>query len=270
MSVPYERILLATEHGEFDAGAERVAFGLASRWGVPLAAVLPLVTNAEYKAVAPALAERADRDAHERLERLAAAAHDAGAALDAAVRRDAEAWRAIVAETLERRAGLVIARRRGRTGFLAQRLVGDIVGRVAMQAPCDVLLVPRAAAAWSRGVLAVVDDAATAAAVASAAARIASHDRLPLWLAGIAGHAGPDAETRAMQAAGEAGVQARRTAPPAGAAEAIGGIAAASGADLIVVGRHGHRGALERLMPGSGVEKVIGHADCAVLVARNG
>ena len=147
---------------------------------------------------------------------------------------------------------------------------GDMVGRVAMQAPCDVLLVPRAAAAWSRGVLAVVDDAATAAAVASAAARIASHDRLPLWLAGIAGHAGPDAETRAMQAAGEAGVQARRTAPPAGAAEAIGGIAAASGADLIVVGRHGHRGALERLMPGSGVEKVIGHADCAVLVARNG
>ena len=170
MSVPYERILLATEHGEFDAGAERVAFGLASRWGVPLAAVLPLVTNAEYEAVAPALAERADRDAHERLERLAAAARAAGATLDTAVRRDAEAWRAIVAETLERRAGLVIARRRGRTGFLAQRLVGDIVGRVAMQAPCDVLLVPRAAAAWSRGVLAAVDDAATAAAVASAAA----------------------------------------------------------------------------------------------------
>ena len=58
VTAPYARILLATEHTEFDSGAERVAFDLALRWGAPLAAVEPLVTNAEYEAVAPELAER--------------------------------------------------------------------------------------------------------------------------------------------------------------------------------------------------------------------
>ena len=46
MTAPYGRILLATEHTEFDAGAERVAFDLALRWSTPLSAVELLVTNA--------------------------------------------------------------------------------------------------------------------------------------------------------------------------------------------------------------------------------
>ncbi len=269
MAAPYARILLATEHTEFDAGAERTAFELARRWGASLAAVVPLVTNAEVEAVAPQVAERADREAHARVEGLAAAARAAGVVLDVSVKRDAEAWRAIVAEAGERRADLVVARRRGRTGFLAQRLVGDMAGRVAMQAPCDALLVLRAAGAWTRGVLAAVDDAATAPAVARTAAGIASHDRLPLWLAGITARAGQDAEAWIASAASAAGVAARRASPATGAPEAIGPLAASSGADLIVVGRHGHPGALERLMPGSTAEKVIGHAGCAVLVVRD-
>ena len=31
----------------------------------------------------------------------------------------------------------------------------------------------------------------------------------------------------------------------------------------------GHPGAIERLMPGSTAEKLIGHAECPVLVVRN-
>lgn len=269
MTAPYGRILLATEHTEFDAGAERVAFGLATRWGTALAAVEPLVTNAEYEAVAPELAERTDRDARTRLERLEADARVAGVSLEAVVRRDAEGWRAIVAEAAERRADLVVLRRRGRTGFLAKRLVGDMVGKVAMQAPCDVLLVPRAAKTWTRGVLAAVDDATIAPTVARAAARLAARDGLPLSIAGIVSRSGQDAGPWIDHAAGSAGAGVLRTSPASGAPDAIGCLAASAGADLIVIGRHGHPGALERLMPGSTAEKVIGHAECPVLVVRN-
>lgn len=269
VTAPYGRILLATEHTEFDAGAERVAFDLALRWSTPLSAVEPLVTNAEYEAVAPELAERADDEAHSRIERLEADARAAGVPLEAAVRREAEAWRAIVAEAEERRADLVVLRRRGRTGFLAKRLVGDMVGKVAMQAPCDVLMVPRAAQAWTRGVLAAVDDATTAPAVARAAARLAAQDALPLSIAGIVSKAGQDAASWIDRAADAAGPGTRRTSPAFGAPDAIGRLAAAAGADLIVIGRRGHPGALERLMPGSAAETVVGHAGCAVLVVRN-
>ena len=269
MTAPYGRILLATQHTEFDSGAERVAFDLALRWGAPLAAVEPLVTNAEYEAVAPELAERADDEAHSRVERLEADARAAGVPLDVAVRRDAEAWRAIVDEAAERRADLVVVRRRGRSGFLAKRLVGDMVGKVAMQAPCDVLMVPRAAKSWTRGVLAAVDDATTAPAVARVAARLAARDGLPLSIAGIVSKAGQDAAPWIDRAADAAGVGSRRTSPASGAPDAIGRLAVLAGADLIVIGRHGHPGTLERLMPGSAAEKVVGHAECAVLVVRN-
>jgi universal stress protein A len=59
----------------------------------------------------------------------------------------------------------------------------------------------------------------------------------------------------------------RRTSPASGAPDAIGRLTAAAGADLIVIGRHGHPG-VERL-PGSTAEKLIGHAECPVLVVRN-
>jgi len=46
-------------------------------------------------------------------------------------------------------------------------------------------------------------------------------------------------------------------------------VAKALGADLIVVGTHGYTG-IKRALLGSTAEKVIRHAPCPVLVARNG
>jgi len=118
-------------------------------------------------------------------------------------------------------------------------------------------------------VLAAVDDATTAPAVARVAARLAAQDGLALSIAGIVSKAGQDAAPWIDRAADAAGPGTRRTSPASGAPEAIGRLATAAGADLIVIGRHGHPGALERLMPGSVAENVVGHAGCAVLVVRN-
>jgi len=63
MKHPFSRLLLATEHTEFDLGAEQVAFTMAARCGLPLHAILPVVSNPEYEVVAPHLAAQAEREA---------------------------------------------------------------------------------------------------------------------------------------------------------------------------------------------------------------
>ncbi len=190
MDLPYTRILLATEHTEFDAGAERVAFELARHCGAPLAGVLPLVTNTEYEVVAPELAAQAEARAFARLGQVRAAAAAAGVALDLRVRQGEDAAREIVAEAERGAADLIVARRRGRQGFLAKLRVGEMVTRVATEAPCDVLLVPRAARMWSRRVLVAVDASPAAERVAETAARIAARCALPLTVATVTAHDG--------------------------------------------------------------------------------
>jgi nucleotide-binding universal stress UspA family protein len=167
------RLLLATEHSEFDAGAESVAFALAARADGRLHAVLPLVSNAEFEASAPALAARADDEIAARRERLVAAAAAAGVALQVNVRRGTEAHAEILAQAQEDAADLLVIRRRGKRGFLARLLVGEMVGQVLAQAPCNVLVAPRSATVWQRGVVVAVGDAQARGALLDAARELA-------------------------------------------------------------------------------------------------
>jgi hypothetical protein len=63
MSQLFTRLLLATEHTEFDTGAERLAISMAQHCQLPLAVVLPLVSNPEYESLAPEIAMRAELEA---------------------------------------------------------------------------------------------------------------------------------------------------------------------------------------------------------------
>src|SRR5512136_324887 len=130
MSHPFQRLLLATEHTEFDVGAEALAFALARRCALPLAAVLPVTSNPEFEAVAPELAERADVRAAARRGALLAEAQAQGVALDLNVRRGPEPFAEIVAEARARSADLLVIRRRGQRGLLANLLVGEMVSKV--------------------------------------------------------------------------------------------------------------------------------------------
>jgi len=69
----FNRLLLATEHSEFDAGSEAMAFALAQRCQLPLATVVPLVSNPEYEALAPQIAAKAELDASGKLTELPSA-----------------------------------------------------------------------------------------------------------------------------------------------------------------------------------------------------
>jgi len=145
-------LLLATEHTEFDRGAEALAFALAHRHAVPLPVVLPVASNPEFEAVAPELAARADAAAAARLEDLARAAAQVGVTLVPEVRHGPEPYAEIVAEARERQAELIVIRRRGRRGLLANLLIGEMVSKVVAHAPCIVLIAPREARLWRQGI----------------------------------------------------------------------------------------------------------------------
>lgn len=195
---PFQRLLLATEHTEFDAGAERVAFAMAQRCGVPLRVVVPIVSNPEYEVAAPELALRDERKAAEKIAALRSIAQQMGVQLDIHVRRGAETYQEIVAEAAASQTDLIIIRRRGNPGFLANLLVGEMVSKVIRDASCCVLMVPRAAHFWQHEILAAVSDTPNAQKITSIAASIASACALPLTLVSIAENQAKQAEAEIL------------------------------------------------------------------------
>lgn len=183
---PFQRILLATEHTEFDAGAERIAFAMAQRCGIPLRVVVPIVSNPEYEAEMPELALRDDRAAGKKIDDLRRDAQAAGVQLEIQVRHGAESWREIVDEAASSKADLIVIRRRGKPGFLSNLLVGEMVSKVIRDVSCCVLTVPRAAEFWTHGVLAAVGDTPAAQSIATLAANVASVCDLPLTIVSVA------------------------------------------------------------------------------------
>jgi nucleotide-binding universal stress UspA family protein len=183
---PFKHILLATEHTDFDAGAERIAFAMAKRCGISLRVVVPLLSNSEYEVEAPQHALRAEQEVAIKVAALRSSAKAFGVELDIHVRRGAEAYQEIVAEAVASHADLIVIRRRGNPSFLANLLVGEMVSKVIRDAPCAVLTVPRAAEFWQHQVLAAVSDAPATHMVVTLAAKIAAVCDIPVTLVSVA------------------------------------------------------------------------------------
>jgi nucleotide-binding universal stress UspA family protein len=273
MAALFQKFLLATEHSEHDVGSERIAMAMAQRCGVPLAAVLPILSNPEYEAVAPQLAMRAEALAAGRLAELNTLAASMDVDCQVEVRRGALLFKEIVDEARRLRSDLIIIRRRGKPGLLANLLVGEMVSQVLAHAPCSVLVAPRYAAMWSRHVVVALDPAAIDATALKQACGVATECGLPLTLVAVVDREG---DLKAAHALGEALATARLSVPLA-QAELLHGKAHLKvmeatrrlGADLIVVGRRGE-GGFARAWIGGAAQKLIGLADCAVLVAVPG
>lgn len=273
MSQFFQRILLATERTEFDTGAERLALAMALRCGRPLAVVMPLVSNPEYEAVAPELAARADRLAAASLAQLREQADGAGIVIELQVRHGAEAWREIVDEARERAAELIVIRRRGRRGFLARLLLGEMVSKVVGHAPCSVLIAPREARIWTQCVLAPIDPQAPDTRVVALAAAVARDCELPLTVVAVASADTPQARheaeatlEQAVRAADAAGMRAEAQLRFGRAHEQILAAAGTTGAGLIVMGRDGETRP-GRAWLGGVTRSVVGSTQLPVLVA---
>ena len=273
MAGGFARILLASEHTDFDSGAEAVALALARRGGVPLHVVLPILSNPEFEMAAPQLAARADEQAARSREALQALAQAAGVTLQLRVRRGAELFAEIVQAARDLPADLIVVRRRGQRSFLANLLVGEMVGKVLAHAPCSVLLAPRGAQLWQRAVLVGLDPLAPDAALLNQAMALAEEYRLPLQVLCVADT--PALQPAAQQALVAALLQAGQSNVPVQGEVRVGrahqellAAAQAHGADLIVLARHGQHN-LGRAWIGGVAQKVIGLAECPVLVHVN-
>lgn len=271
MTHVFSRLLLATEHSEHDVGAEALAFAMAQRCGLPLRAVLPITSNPEYEALAPQLAAHAEAQAGERIAMLLADAKRAGIVLELQARRGPEAWREIVDEAVQRDADLLVIRRRGKRGLLANLLVGEMVRSVVAHAPCGVLVVPRGAAMWSARLLAAIDPEAPDLGSVATAAAVAAECGLPLTLLTVTTTAeesrkrGDAVLQRAAAAVAGSGVAVDTIVRSGRPHEQIVEAARQCGADLIVIGRHRDE-SLARAWLGGVAQKVIGLAEGPVLV----
>ena len=268
----FAKPLLATEHSEYDVGAERIGFALAKLSASPLPVVLPMLGNAEFDAVAPEWAERADAAAAAKLGALRESAAAQGVQLAIQVRRGPELYAEIVDEARARRAGLIVIRRRGKSGLLANLLVGDMVGKVVAHAPCNVLVNGRDVQMWTRRVLAALDPEAPDMGVLVQAARAAVEFELPLTLVSVAASDRGEMRKQAGDALDAGAAQARALGARAEvqvltgkAHEQIVGAVQRLGADLVVLGRRSSTH-LSRAFIGGVAQKVVGLVECPVLV----
>ena len=266
MAQVFRQLLLATERTEFDAGAERLALALARHCATPLGVIMPLASNPAFEAEAPALAERAEREAAAKLAALRVQAQAVGVDIDLQVRRGTELWREIVDEARERAADLLIMRRRGRRGFLSRLLVGEMVGQVLAHAPCCALVVPRDAVMWAHRVLAAAEPGEPGRRLVALATAVAAECGLPLSLVCVCGEAAAQRQpaqaflAEARDAAAQRGVDTTTELLSGAVPAQVLAARKRHAADLIVIGSG-------RALPGGVAYEITGAADCAVLLA---
>lgn len=266
----FTRLLLATEHTEFDTGAEKVALAMAKRCQLPLVTVLPLVSNPEYEALAPQIAARDERDAADKITRLRAQAVAVGVAIDLRVRRGEEPYREIVDEAKEQGSELIIIRRRGKRSFLANLLVGEMVSKVVAHAPCHVLIVPQDGRMWNQRVLVAAEPTPQGRQVIATAVAVAAQCGLPLHLVSVVPAEGlrPQADAFINEMTNKArlgGVTAQGEVRTGKSFTEILNSATTCQADLIVIGSRGDN-RIGRALVGGVAQKVMGLSEHPVLV----
>lgn len=270
MSQLFTRLLLATEHTEFDTGAENLAISMARRCQLPLAVVLPLVSNPEYESLAPEMAMRAELEAATHIAQIRADAVAQGVSIDLRVRRGEEPYREIVAEARERQSEVIIVRRRGKRGFLANLLIGETVSKVLTHAPCHVVFAPRDARMWNQAVLVAAEPGEQGLQLVRTAAAVAAECELPLHLVFVSTNAAKTSDTEhffaaATAAALQLGVKLQVELRSGKAFTEILASATLHKADLLVIGSRGDKH-IGRALIGGMAQKVVGLSETPVLV----
>ena len=273
MGTQMNSILFATDGSEFSAGAQRVAIALAKRCGARLTVMTIILSPQDLEGFGThRLREQMERVAQALLATLVAAAETEGVPCLTQLVYGDQPHQEIINTALELEPDLIVLGRRGKRG-LARLMVGHATAHVAGQAPCPVLMVPRAAAMWSHRILLATDGSDPGKAATQVARDLARDCQLPVTLVSVTsrGHnrerkaeaqAALDQALATMQAAG---INSEALLAEGRPDQVVVETANNRQADLIVVGSHG-RGGLSRLLLGSVSERIMGQAQCPVLI----
>jgi nucleotide-binding universal stress UspA family protein len=267
----FDNILIATDGSGFSIGAVRVAVAMAGKCGARLLALSVVVSNPEYDALTPEFMKAAEETAQSHLKGIREKAGTIECEL--LVVHGASPYQEIVDAAERHRADIIVVGSHGRTGLM-RAMMGSVAARVIGHAPCDVLVVPAATVMWGKGILLASDGSRYGDAAAVTAGRLARLCGLPLTVlcvtesAVAGGDVARETVHRIETALAAEGMSVRTLVREGRPDRAIVQAARDTGADLIVMGSHGHTG-LERLLMGSVAERVIGHAECPVLVVKS-
>ncbi len=287
-----DRLLLSTDGSKFSEGAVREAVKLAKLYSSRLFVISVVETNPEYETIAPQLVEKAEKETKGNLESVKSLASSEGVDCEIIARHSENPYESIVDEARKNKVDMIIMGRRGRTG-LKRVLMGSVTARVIGHSPCNVLVVPQAARITCKKILVATDGSKYSLAAASEAVGIAKRCGAVLVVVSVvpSESASPfdivrsdmqrdliarkeldEAEkniSELSKLAEREGIKAECLVVGGRPSEAIVDEAEKGNIDLIVVGSHGRTG-MERLLMGSVTERVVGRADCAVLVVKMG
>jgi nucleotide-binding universal stress UspA family protein len=270
----FDSILLATDATEYSAGAEQAAFSMAQKCGAKLFVLRVVLTNPEYEAMAPDRVQAEAEAARDYLAQLEQRAEDAGLEYEGLLRHGSDPYLEIVEAATDTNVDVIVIGRRTRSD-LARLMMGDSTAKVIGHAPCSVFVVPRAARMPEQRILVATDGSRLGDGAAVTASNLARFCDLPLTVVSVNVPSHSEERRKEARAAIERVREALKDEKIAVDGvheegrpdEVIVDVAKRQGADLIVIGSHGRTG-LQRLLMGSVSERVIGRAECAVLVVK--
>ena len=264
-----EKILLATDGSDASSGAIREAINLAKACKSQLF-MLSVVEVPEIIGSYPAAAEHVEVETREHLNSLKTTAEKEGISCQIIQLRAEQAFQVIIDEAAKNKADLIVMGRMGRTE-LRRLLMGGVIAKVIGHAPCLVLVVPRSAQLSFKKILIATDGSAISEIAAREAIAISKAFGSELKVLSVAKRDDNMSEAEVSvdmvrQAAERESINVEAFTMQGEPYEVIIKTAEQQNVGLIMIGSHGRTG-MERLLMGSVAERVIGHANHAVLVA---
>lgn len=266
-----KRIFLATDGSEFSEGAVREALSFANRCSSKLTVMSAMEAFTDYEGFSAAKLEaKKESELRECLDSVQGKASKEKIDCESTI-----VWgtphEAIVEEAVKRNADIIIIGRRGLKG-LAKLLVGEEAAKIITNAPCKVMVVPRAAKIDFKSILVATDGSVHSSAAAAEAVGIAKCCGSGIIAVSAMRNESEAEEAKAnvhkvVEMAEKEGVPIEALTPVGRSYDVIVETASGRGVSLIVVGTYGKTG-IKKMLTGSSTEKVIGKAGCAVLVVK--
>ncbi len=269
------KILLATDGSEFSAGAEHEAINLAGLLDTQLDIMSVVNAYPEEDALAfQELIKRAEEKANNYMDGLKSKAVEAGVKCQNLIRYGETPYQTIVETAEEQEVDLIIMGRHGKKNMM-RLLVGASTAQVIGNAPCSILVTPRDSKIKGNAILLAVDGSPYSELAATAASALAIELNAPIMVLSVIRSEHKDNRRKEAEAVvehtgkilREKGIRVQKRVMTGRYVKTIIETAQELDCDLIVVGSHGRTG-LKKLLLGSVSERVIGLANCAVLVVK--
>ena len=266
-----EKLMVATDGSDYSESAIREAINLAKVCSSSLIAVSVVKTNIEFDSVLPQFVEKKEEEAIKHLESVKAQAKKEGVDCTTVVTLSEEPYQDIVDHASKNNVDMIIMGTHGKTG-MKRLMMGSVTAKVIGHAPCNILVLPLNAKVECKNVLIATDGSKYSEAAASEALGIAKRCGSSLIVISVASSeaeiaSAKDNVNKVSEAAEKEGIKTTPVVTTGKPYEAILETSKQKNADFIIVGSHGRTG-LARLLMGSVTERVIGHAEAAVLVVK--